>query len=155
MPNTCYLFHLAQVRLFHYFNCLLQLQILSGRRWLRRCNRGRLGLICIVVIVVAVRQNRLRFCRPVNLDGRAYRLFHERLSGARCVLARRDQQGASVRQREELLFGTGTEGPLANQLTSLLIAHRCGDETFLAFARRHEPNAIKAMVDAVDPDAAA
>jgi ferredoxin-nitrite reductase len=44
---------------------------------------------------------------------------------------------------------------LVERILRAYLAHRSGDEAFLAFARRHETNAIKAMVDAVDLEATA
>jgi ferredoxin-nitrite reductase len=43
---------------------------------------------------------------------------------------------------------------LVERILRAYLAHRSGDETFLAFARRHDIAAIKAMVDAIELEAA-
>ena len=44
---------------------------------------------------------------------------------------------------------------LIERVLRAYLDHRQGDETFLAFTRRHETNALKAMVDGVVTEAAA
>jgi ferredoxin-nitrite reductase len=44
---------------------------------------------------------------------------------------------------------------LVERILRAYLAHRSGDETFLAFARRHDIATLKAMIDAVALEAAA